>query len=382
MKQIGIITFHASHNYGSVLQAYALENIIIELINCNCEIINFAIPQQSEMYSLFNKNNTLKNICKNILTILYKYKVRKSRIDSFNKFINYVLRLSDKKYISISQLEQDKLKYDTIICGSDQIWNIDIKDFDYSYFLPFIKNVKKIAYAPSFGGDNPIRDVKTKSVITNYLKDFYALSVRENKGKKILKQLTSKEINVVLDPTLLLTSKDWDTICSDRIINKDYIFFYSIDYNKDVVTMVKKISIKLNLPVIILFTMTSTFKTIFSGFEVAKQESPSDFISLIKYARLVLSNSFHGNVFSIIYRKPFYILRGTYNGKINTDNRLTTLLKKFNINNREININIIDSFNISLNMDYSDSEQYIEKERKKSIEYLLNSINGDYKNDM
>lgn len=381
MKEIGIITFHASYNYGSVLQAYALQNTIASLKNCNCEIINFAVPAQAEMYSLFRKNDGFKNICKNIITLFYKYKIRKLRNEAFYKFINTVLKLSKEKYSSMLALEEGKLKYNIFICGSDQIWNVGIKDFDYSYFLPFVKGAKKIAYAPSFGGNNPFQDIQVKEKVKGYLEDFYALSVRENKGKEILKEMTSKKVSVVLDPTLLLQKKDWDVICSERIIKRDYIFFYSIDYNSAVVKMVKKISKRLGLPVVILFTTSAALKTLFSGFKVAENEAPEEFISLVKYAKLVLSNSFHGTVFSIIYRKPFYVLRGNYNGKVNSDNRLTTLLKKFNLQNRELNINTEDS-DISFNIDYSNSEASIEEERKKSMDYLLSAIKGEEKDDM
>lgn len=373
-KNIATITFHASHNYGSVLQAYALQNAIKREFYCDCEIINFIKPEQVEMYSIFEKNNSIKKILKNIRTILFKYQIIKNRHNSFNVFIKDRLKLSENEYHSEKELEKARFNYDTIICGSDQIWNLGIKDFDYAYFLGFIKNVKKIAYSPSFGGSNPIKNSDDKNKIKNYLKDFTALSVRENLGIEILNNLTNKEIEEVVDPTLLLESREWDIIASDRIIKKDYIFFYSIDYNDDVVRMVKKISKQLNLPVVVLYTTAKTYKIMFSGFELSKKESPEDFLSLIKYAKLVLSNSFHGNVFSIIYRKPFYVLRGTYNGKINNDNRLTTLLEKFNIPDREININTINDIKISTQLDYSNSEEKIKHEIEKSIKFLVDAI--------
>ncbi|AGX43820.1 polysaccharide pyruvyl transferase family protein [Clostridium saccharobutylicum] len=374
MRYIGNITFHSSHNYGSVLQAYALQNAVKSIIDCKYEIIDFSNKNQRDMYSIFYKNNSLKNICRNIRIILYKYKVVKSRYELFNKFINNNLQLSKNNYVTESELKNNNLKYDTLICGGDQIWNVSVSDFDNAYFLTFSDSAKKIAYAPSCGGENPFKDEKMKKLIIEYLKDFSHISMREEIGKEIFRKFTSKEINLVLDPTLLLEKKEWNNICSQRLIYEDYIFFYSIDYNNDVMKMVNIISKRLKLPVIILYTTSATYKTIFKGFKMCKYQGPSDFLSLIKYSKLVLTNSFHGTAFSIIYRKSFYVLRGTYDGKINNDNRMATILAKFHLYDREININIISHFKIKLDLNYSELEKYIEKERLKSIQFLKNSI--------
>lgn len=374
MNKVGILTFHASHNYGSVLQAYALQNIVKTSCKCDCEIINFITDRQKEMYSIFYKINSMKDILRNVRVILYKYRIRKDRFEDFNKFIEGHLNLSEKIYKNKEELEQDVNVYNTIVCGSDQIWNLTIKDFDYSYFAPFNGEFKKISYAPSCGGDDIFKKILNNEKVKKYINDFDSLSVRENVAKDMLQKVTNKDISVVLDPTLLIRKEKWDSICNDRFIKEDYIFFYSIDYNDDVVKMAKNISEKLNLPVYILFNTPSGYKKSLMNFKFAKSEAPQDFISLIKNAKLVLSNSFHGTVFSIIYRKAFYVLRGTYDGKINTDDRITTLLGKFKIKDREINISNLSEKYISCDIDYSDNEKYIESEIEKSIEYLRNSI--------
>lgn len=374
MNKVGILTFHASHNYGSVLQAYALQSVIKSNCECDCEIINFITDRQKEMYSIFYNINSVKDILRNIRVRLYKYKVRKERFENFDKFINNKLPLSEKVYKNLEELREDINKYNTLVCGSDQIWNLTIKDFDYSYFLPFEGDFKKISYAPSCGGDDIFNNILENQEVKNYINDFSNLSVRENIAKDMLKQVTDKDIEVVLDPTLLVKKEEWDKLCSSKTIEEDYIFFYSIDYNDDVVKMVKEISERLKLPVYILFNTSAGYKKSLINFKFAKDESPEDFISLVKNAKLVLSNSFHGTVFSIIYRKAFYILRGTYDNKVNTDDRLTTLLKKFNIKDREININTLRDKTISCNIDYSENEKYINCEIEKSINYLRNSI--------
>ncbi|MDK0881994.1 polysaccharide pyruvyl transferase family protein [Clostridium perfringens] len=373
MKKVGIITFHGADNYGSVLQTYALQKTILKYENYKCEIIDFTTPKQEEMYSIFRKADSFKNLINNLLSIL-NYKLLKVRQEDFFKFRRKNFIMSKIKYNSYEELKKNELNYNYIICGSDQIWNIDAYDYDKSYFLGFANNgVKKIAYAPSFGGIKSELPINLKSEINNYLNDFHKISVREESGKKIIKDISNKIVETVLDPTFLLDFNEWNEVANKRIIKEDYIFFYSIDYNSDAIKIAKIISKKLDLPIVILYTINRTYKTILSGFKMAPKHSPEDFLSLIKNANLILSSSFHGSVFSIIYRKPFYVVRGTYDGKINNDDRLTTLLNKFKIYNREININNVNEIeNIDIN--YENIEEFINNEIKKSKQFLINAI--------
>ncbi len=374
MKDIGILTFHAAHNYGSALQAYALQRKLNELSSERCEIINFSTDKQKEMYSLLCKNNSIKSLLKNIRATSYKYSVIKNRRNDFDRFIKDKLPLSDKEYKSSYELEADIKKYSIIVCGSDQIWNPSTIDFDMVYFLPYSGNIKKVSYAPSIGGGNTLNNSPLKDEIIYNINKFDMISVREEMAKDILSKITDKDIDIVLDPTMLLSNIEWDQICSSRIINEEYIFLYSIDYNDDVVRIAKSISKKLNLPIVILFTSSKTYKTIFKGFTLCEKESPSDFLSLIKHAKLVLSNSFHGNVFSIIYKKPFYAIRGTNNGKINNDNRISTLLNKLDLNDRQLNMQNYSQKQLDLNVNYPKVDKIINVEREKSINYLMNAI--------
>lgn len=375
MKNIGIITFHRSHNYGSVLQAYALQTSINKnVVNHYSEIIDFISPNSSEVYAIFKKKNSMKNIIKNMLSI-YTYRSRYIRYKEFERFINTRLNLTKNKYFSISDLKEISKKYDILICGSDQIWNTNCKDFDYSYYLPFAKSIKKISYAPSLGPGKQFKSNEAKEKIKDYLSDFYAISVRENGGEKTIQELTDKKVYRVLDPTLLLEAKDWDIISCNRRINKEYIFFYSIGYKKDDISIAKQFSKKFGLPVVTLFTVGN--RIIFSGFEIPKNSAPEDFISLIKNAKLILSSSFHGSVFSIIYRKPFYSIRGVNDGKVQEDDRIKTLLEEFKLTDRQVDINSVNSIEDPYTIDYTESEKYINKARKESVDYLLNAIIGD-----
>ena len=151
-KKIGIITFHNSYNCGSMLQAYALQTILNKM-NLKNEIIDFSNDGQRNVYSVYEKKFSLKKIIKNIIIFNCAKRI-KENYDSYEKFKNTNFSLSKKKYKKASELDDEM--YHTVITGSDQVWNITIEDGDDAYFLPWVRNAKKIAYAPSFGAKNII----------------------------------------------------------------------------------------------------------------------------------------------------------------------------------------------------------------------------------
>lgn len=149
MKTVGIITFHAAHNYGSNLQAYALQRTI-ENMGEVCEIINFRTERQRDQYRPLTKRKGLKYLFKNGYFLL-NYRTRKEKYNCFEKFIKDYLKKGEKEYSSLEELKSSPPQYDCYVSGSDQIWNTVPVDADDAYFLPFVKSGKKIAYAPSFG---------------------------------------------------------------------------------------------------------------------------------------------------------------------------------------------------------------------------------------
>lgn len=368
MKKIGIMTFHRSENYGSVLQAYALAKAVDKISGDNtAQIIDYSNPHQRELYSIFLKNNSLKNIVKNIRAAL-NYSQLKRRKNNFNHFINDVLPVSKEKYYNSNDLKKHKENYDKIICGSDQIWNPQSVDFSMSFFAVDF-DCKKYAYAPS------IRNAQAKDFenyseeVSKSLDDFERLSLREKESIPVLQQLTNKKIECVCDPTLLLNRDDFDEICSDNKISGDYIFYYSIDYNAESVEMVKYIADKLNMPVYIIFSTNKTYNVYFKGFHLSKANAPGDFISLVKNAKLVLSTSFHGAAFSVIYRKNFFALKA--NGY--KDYRIADILHEIGLQSRYIDIDDMKKINLEEDVEYD--ENAIKKMREKSINYLEECLN-------
>ena len=178
-----------------------------------------------------------------------------------------------------------------------------------------------------------------------------------------------------IDPVFLLDCDEWSQISSPRLVKDDYIFFYSIDYNENSIKMAKEIQKKYSLPVYTLNTFWNSYFIKEDGFKVYENCSVQDFISLIKHAKLVLSGSFHGTAFSIIFNKQFYRLkRGNKNSLIN-DDRILTLFDKLQIKDREINVeNYKTIINNQSVIDYTLINDNIRKERQISLEYLENNV--------
>lgn len=364
-KKVGIMTFHAAHNYGSVLQAYALQNVI-QCLDYDCEIIDFRTEAQKDQYRPLTKRKGMKYIIKNAYFLL-NYNTRKEKYNCFEKFIRENLVRSETEYGTLQELESAELSYDAYISGSDQIWNTAPNDASMAYFLPFVKSGKRIAYAPSFG---QIGDIKHKEEIAQYLKKYDALSVREEFGRQLIREMTGREVPLLLDPTMLLSGERWTQLIEKTpIIQGDYIFFYTLFADKEMIDMAKRVSTLLGVPVVI--SNVSNQYEIFSGFVKRTQAGPLEFLNLIQYAKMVCTSSFHGTVFSILLHKPFMAIRGI------SDNRISTLLKLTGLEKQSVqNIDELDENRVKrlLAADYTKTDCALELERRKAMAYLQNAL--------
>lgn len=369
-NNVGIITFHNSYNCGSMLQSYALQKVL-NLLNVKNEIIDFSNDGQREVYSLYDHNKTIKSFIKNIIVSLY----RKRIIEDFNNyemFKNNIFKLSEKKYNNSKELSDEC--YDIVITGSDQVWNITIKDGDEAYFLPWVKNAKKIAYSPSFGSKSILKYADNTDKYVKMINDFNYVSTRENNGKKWIKDLTGKDVPVLLDPTLLLAEKEYDVIEDKNIkIPKKYIFYYSPSFDYKINKLVKKISTKYKLPVIAFNSKNYYVKGMnFKGFKQAEYESPSVYLHLIKNATLIITTSFHGTIFSTIYRKKFWTIKN--GAMLKDDDRVLTLMNNLDLIDRLIPIQFNKGFDYLKEKSYLNYEKELKIMQTKSIEYLKRCV--------
>ena len=343
--KIGILTHPLRNNYGGILQAYAL-NVVLKHMGHETIMINRVIDRSNFIIRL------IRFVLKSLHHPRYYVKNRIDKQINIRPFVENKFNITDildtpKKIKSIC----DKYDLEAVIVGSDQVWRADYAmSFSYNYFLDFVPNdIKKISYASSFGVSGWQYNEKQTEVIKFLLNRFNAISVREDEGVEMLTDIGIKAEHL-LDPTLLLSSIDYDKIASPRTEKDEYIFVYWLgeqnvmnkiidEYN----TQGKKI-IKVNLR------------------DNVEQISIEDWISYIKYANLVITDSFHGCVFSIIYNKKFYIFSNDSGG----NRRLNSFFKQLDILDK--------TENPFFDIDYNKVNIRIEKLQEKAILFLNQNL--------
>lgn len=378
-KKIGIMTFHRSHNCGSIMQAYAMQKVLSTKFNFKPEFIDFSNDGQHKLYSVFENKLSIKSFVKNVIRLLF-YKRLYNNKKSYDAFINKYLYLSKKRYNSLSELNENKLNYDLYLAGSDQIWNIDIQDSDDAYFLPFIKKHPKIAYSVSQGAKNIYEYADNPDKYKKMIKSFDYISVREPNCKKWLKNCFNIESQIVLDPTLLLDAVDYKNIESELILNvkKDkYIFVYATKINKNFEKIIQNIAKKENLKIVIWQpdVWIKKFGWL-KGYILPKSQNPGKYLSLMKNAKYVFTASYHGVIFAIQYRKNLWVLKNE-GMNLKKDDRILSLLNMFNLSNRLLLESDIKK-DVSKKADYSGFESKITFERKKAFNFLNKAISINY----
>ncbi|MBR4632950.1 MAG: polysaccharide pyruvyl transferase family protein [Elusimicrobia bacterium] len=350
MKKVAILTFHKSLNYGAVLQTYALKSII-KSFNVSCDVINYQYPVFNKGYRIFYKSKfNYRNIIKHI------YFVPKMK-SLFNDFINKFL--TDTKPLMTKDLPSVNNKYDCFIAGSDQIWNGDLTDHDNSFLLDFVKDTNKInAYAASFGVSQ-LTDIDKQNYPT-LLKRFKNISIREQQGVAIIKNLINKDVIQTLDPTFLLSIEEWKKLINNNKQKQNTIVVYLMGKDTNLISFAKNLAKTKNYKVVIL---RNSFKKHDSSVENLFV-TPEQWLEYIYNAKYVVTNSFHGLTFSIKFNKPFFV------GLVNTNkrkSRLENLLDLTNLKDR-----LIDNIGTDYDKptDWDSVNNIIEKEREKSITYL------------
>lgn len=335
---IGIITFHAAHNYGSMLQAYALQTYL-EKQGHRVEIINFRTQHQKSMYSKpisFKNLHQIKQTIKLFLYDVTSIKAITTKWNIFEDFLSANLHLT-KEYNTLDELRKAHFKYDYIITGSDQIWNTKAQDFSEAYFATFTSDIKKIAYAPSMGPEPEVQDVNyIKQMLTGYK----AVSVREKRTKDFLENNNIYHpVEIVLDPTMLLDEKDYIGLYSQEpLIKGQYIFYYTPGgIRPEFMTIAQKIGEKYNLPVITEGSYYPQEIKPYKNFKQYLTVGPSEFLNLVKHATVVCGASFHLIVFSIIFQKEFYCINGDVDSRMNNLMRLLSTEDRILKENETIN---------------------------------------------
>lgn len=364
MKKAIIFTYKHS-NYGAVLQCYALYHYLSSRLNLDVKVLDYTTQEHLESDKIIKKrsSNTLKNLILMILSWLRYIPLRKRIIRTRlfkNKLISFTRRYSNPTEVII-----DPPIADIYVTGSDQVFNINSNNRDV-YFLNFPKKEsKKIAYSPSFGTIEFDTDVKKS--IKSYVADFDALSCREDDGALLLSDLTGKKIQTTLDPTLLLSPNDWLQIAVKPSYNKDYILIYDLNGKENLINIAKRIQEQTKLRIVCITDKIEKFyhidKQIYSA-------GPAEFVGLFANASYVVTDSFHGTIFSIQFHKPFY----TYIAIEKSSSRISSLLNKLNLSKRILRKKDISSFNPE-SIDFKEPETRLLDLRQASESFLASNCN-------
>ena len=340
MKKVGILTFQNANNYGAVFQAYALQEAVKSL-GADVKVINYDSPPMG-----------LKN-------------VQESRFDDFTR--NYLCLTEgsdDIKDIDISV-------FDIFITGSDQVWNPELTRNDNTYFLNFADdNIIKAAYAASIALDKDGLN-RNRACFEQFVPKFDAISLREETHIDFIKEIVGdkKEVTSLIDPSIILTGEEYvQKLDLKDVEDENYIFLFSYSLDPKLVDFANLVSLHTGYKIVAVSAYKDYFLT--KGSIALKDATPIQWMEYIKKARLVLTDSFHGLMYSIVFERPFYAYTPARPNVV----RIMDALKMLGFEDRRISrVNNIGD--VSLELDYTYARKVLEAERKKSYDYLEKVLN-------
>lgn len=399
-KKVGVLTlYHQNVNYGATLQAYALQKKIKEQGFDAC-VIDFVPRETTFLRRILRLLRDPKRIGRALCKRLKFLKPKTITVES--EFDRLWKRKVDKwecfchKYIKATNpIAEKKLKkltdcYDAFVVGSDQVWNPKL--CSEAHFLPFEKKGrKKLAYAASISV--PHLTKKEKKLFIKWLPDFDYITVREKEGKQLLESFLDLHIETVLDPTLLLTADDWNKLSESFVpqnqvayrtddmnnTNEDsgYILFAALgtepSHRKFAMRVAKRTGLKLKI-------LSTTLEEMRANRDMEGDElvdvSPNKYLSLVKNATIVITDSFHCMAFSINFRRNFYVLKRDSDADvINMNSRIYTLLSMLNLDTQLVEANDADKVKLRKDL-YNGVDEKLALLRKRSENILCEMLNG------
>ena len=377
MSKIAIVNRTNLKNYGSVLQVYALCRAVTNL-GYNSEVVwesgniskNFDFRPMKIISSLW-KVLTHPSLWKRTLTNAKDMNARVITEKTAVLFDNFVKEEFIQNFYSSKQLKKiaKTNEYKKFICGSDQIWCSTTLYVDPLMYLRFCPKEKRIAYAPSIGR-NYIPSYN-KRVMKKYISQIPCVSIREDDGKKLVKDLTGRDVPVVADPTLLLDKSEWDKLKTTYNGNKKYLLCYFLDVPSEKTQQkIIKVAKDNNLLIISLgFSLPFCEKEC----EVLYPDcGPREFLGYIESSECVITDSYHGMLFSIIYNKQFFEIKREYK-VYDQSSRQQTIIDRLGLQERYI-VSEIEDISLDKKIDYNLVVEKLQEFRDISLKYLKNSI--------
>ena len=358
------ITFHSAHNYGAVLQAYALQQTFLKLGFSN-QIINSSKDKNSifKQVRLASAKAFVAGIIENALRASQYAKMRNSYL-RFESFINDELSLT-KKYQTIEELRSEPPSADCYIAGSDQVWNAVNGCFP-AFFLDFgTAKTRRVSYAASMGTYN--LSTENEKELVGYLRTFSKISVRESEAGKYIEERTACKCLVNVDPVFLLNENEWGKVCAEPQFKDKYILCYPLMQDRALNPILQKLKKLTGLPVVLL---SQNARNVVKGDRYVRDAGPKEFLSLIKNAEYVVTTSFHGTAFSVIFQRKFFSMPAKH-----SPTRVYNILEKLKLQERIVNS--ADDVK-QLDIDFSMSNIILKAEREKSFGYLRNIMVDEY----
>ena len=361
-RKIGIITFHEALNYGAVLQAYALKAICEKLghkahiVNYNYGGIEEKIAPVKKFLSASDKKAALPAFARGLLGYHWDKKREKAFASFREKYLSESARCNSPEEISA-------LGYDVLIAGSDQIWNrgVTMKRYDPVFFMNFDSSSKRVIYGAS-SEDVPFTGEKEEKFIEELNGLSETVSIREKKLADYVEKLIGKKYPVVLDPTLIAGREIMEKIVTPESPKEPYILLYQIDSNPESDISVKSLEARFGCKV---YTMTTP--RIGDTYGRKGTAGPEEFLSLLKGAQFLVTNSFHGIALSILFEKNFFVYK---NGGVMS--RIDNLLNQAGLTDRKVKM--VEDIDENHLCDYSKTKQLISSAQSCSVVFLEEAL--------
>ncbi len=360
-KRVGILTFPCSISHGAVLQMYALYETILSM-GYDVEIINYynEYMRKTKHFSSFREIRTVKAVLRRAFRRIVHWKLYRG----FQSFEKRMTHYPSGYFSSKTELRALSGRYQSVVCGSDQVWNPDITGYDTSFFLDFCDDkTRRIAYAPSFG--NTDYPEAFRASISEELARFYALSVREVQGQKKVYEISGRNPELVLDPTFLIAPEQWAQLEEPCAVEEPYILYYSLRHTKEILHFCERLSEEKKMKIVVIggniFNAVRHRKT---RLHYLRDIDPAHWLYLVSHAAYIVTNSFHGLAFSIIFRKNFFLALTSL-----TNSRLENLVSLLGLESQIIR------GDCKLNeTNYDVADRVLPEMRKNSLEYLETAL--------
>lgn len=377
MKKVGITTVFTGYNYGSLLQAFALQEYISQMgydshiVWCDEGMIKGRDVRLKKLFVMCIRMIWRPRLFRKgfgTYAAAFNRNLDKATKQKFLQFTQENLRIRKYSIRRLRRLAKTD-EYQAFVCGSDQIWNATAMYVDPLYYLRFAPRQKRVAYAPSFGKDEI--PPYNKKVIKKYMSEIPQLSIRERQGQRIIKELIDRDVPVMIDPTLLFDREFWLKKVSTQK-KTPYLLLYFLDRPSDVIKQqIQNLINLLNVEVIVVPNKEAWHDSLPKvNFEPS---GPFNFVELIANAELVCTDSFHGMVFAINLNVPFIIFQREYGKASDQSSRIESLLDIVGLKKRFVRSGAELPDNIQ-SINFNRANEVLVEKRNEAHDYLMHSI--------